>query len=62
MSYILHYKKGNTLKITPEKDTLNKLYYLDATVPNKEQIKRYLKNPTNKEITIFNNRPFKYKN
>lgn len=43
MSHILYYIKDKSLKLTPSKDVHNKLYYLEARVPNDDDIKNHIK-------------------
>ena len=43
MTYILYYKKDNTLKITSYNQVIDDLYYQKAELPTKKQVQEYLK-------------------
>ena len=50
---ILYYKTDDTLKITDEFDAINKLYYLEATIPTVKQTESYMKTSQNLEIKKY---------
>lgn len=41
MSYILYYKKDNTIRYTDKNNVLDELYYLQASIPTIKQIEEY---------------------
>ena len=47
---ILYYKKDNDIIYILDNEVMDKLYYLDASIPNEKQIKKYLKYGTNENI------------
>lgn len=53
---ILYYKSDNILKITDPNDAIDKLYYLDASIPKGEQINKYIKEHPSTEISEYFNK------
>lgn len=53
MSYILFYKKDNTIKQVNINDVIDDLYFLKATVPTKENITKYIKSGKNAKIIKY---------
>src|SRR3972149_9989465 len=50
MSYSLYYKKDKIIKHTKSEEVMDKLYYLEATIPTIEEIKTYKKDEDPKEL------------
>ena len=55
MDYLLYNIKNKTIQLYPEKDVIDKLYFLEATIPTHSQLKTY--NGTNKKILTIIKKP-----
>jgi len=53
MTYILYYKKDNTLKITSYNQVIDDLYYQKAELPTKKQVQEYLKRKPSAKIKKY---------
>lgn len=54
--YILYYNKNDNLEITKKNDVFDKIYYLEASLPTKKQIEKYLSKSDDSIKKFFKNR------
>lgn len=53
---ILYYKHDNTLKFTDEVEAIDKIYYLEASIPTVDQVETYIDKNKDTEISKFFNK------